>query len=649
MQDCTSVPRGDLRSDDCNFVSPRNFEKLGSRVDAVCRIYFKDNPIKGGSGFLIGPGIILTNNHVIRNKEEAEKAKAQFFYEEGKNPVEVMLNPHEEKGGWFFCSDFPEKGSLDQDHLDFTIVALEGNSKLTDVYKNAFSLFSEAVPKEGQRANIIQHPVLKKAKEKSSFKQLAIRKNKVTHVVRAKCVVHYTTKTRSGSSGSPVMDDEGNLFAVHEGECEEHDKEYCNKAILIEPIADKVTKAGYKEKIQTWRLAPPLMQKQTFAVVSSKLVEKKAKEAEKAVEDLLRMPDYDFAALASAQEKLRKAFQGLDKACQPRSENLQNLDNLLRGANFDLSKKRCLPKTLWNDDSVEMLAEALDQLSICNEEEFLSFVADYKESTAYEFCLGFYYETIGQNTEACQAYYKLGRSYLEDPSAEEICQNCIQKGRSLEDKKTQEKKKTLIRQAFQSLLQNIAPTNRPLCYIHYLPHDKDSESWIEKYLLPDLNALNCQRFYAKDDTTPGRNLVHQMATEIEKADYVFIASSKKLVLVDKAYNDLDIISKTGRAGEYLASRLADPDKVKYSTFPFIIQGEGKESKFELTAVEAEDQLARNDEEYHRTALGYFCAIAKAESKVEVNVQELSTSFEKYKGKILLDEPGIEAEIIEKKK
>src|SRR5579862_3526495 len=74
-----------------NYSDIEHFSKLSNRRFAVCRIVLANG--RGGTGFLIGKDLILTNNHVLDNPETALKAKVVFFHTTKSKGVEVGLDP----------------------------------------------------------------------------------------------------------------------------------------------------------------------------------------------------------------------------------------------------------------------------------------------------------------------------------------------------------------------------------------------------------------------------------------------------------------------------------------------------------------------------------------------------------------------------
>src|SRR5262245_54324850 len=79
-----------------------NFLDRGRRAaDAVCRIKVPSNGGAWyGTGFLVGPRLLLTNHHVIGNTDEASQCETEFGYEHDldgvlRAPVSFNLRPHE--------------------------------------------------------------------------------------------------------------------------------------------------------------------------------------------------------------------------------------------------------------------------------------------------------------------------------------------------------------------------------------------------------------------------------------------------------------------------------------------------------------------------------------------------------------------------
>lgn len=193
------------------YSDPKMVLKLHDRSLIVCQIVLADNG--KGTGFLIGKDMIMTNNHVVDSLEVARSAKALFFHTTHSEPVEVDLNPDD----CFYTSSTPDAlgiKPLTITHLDFTIVSIKSHPKIAEISHLAFSIFQPRALKKESHANVIHHPV---GSDGSTYQKLSFRENLIKQIISN--TLHYTTATLPGSSGAPVMDDEGNLIALHRGTC----------------------------------------------------------------------------------------------------------------------------------------------------------------------------------------------------------------------------------------------------------------------------------------------------------------------------------------------------------------------------------------------------------------------------------------------
>ena len=214
--------------------------RLHERTQVVCRIVLETG--QSGTGFLIGKDLIMTNHHVLESKETAYKAKAVFFY---TNPhqegVTVDIDPDQ-----FFCtSPTPDRlgfKPITKIKLDFTIVSIKSHPKITNISHLAFSIFNSPELKIGNYANIIHHPVENNG---SSTQKVSFRDNVVKESTLF--TLHYTTYTMPGSSGAPVMDDEGNLIALHRAACRELLQALLNEDVLKAFLKQLFPKAAFSQ------------------------------------------------------------------------------------------------------------------------------------------------------------------------------------------------------------------------------------------------------------------------------------------------------------------------------------------------------------------------------------------------------------------
>ncbi len=154
IEDQQSDPNGFERIIGESDLMSINFLDRGRRsADAVCRIKL---PMDGGqaygTGFLVGPRLLMTNNHVLASAAEAAQAEAEFGYEHDvdgvlKDPIQFNLDPHQ----IFFTSA----------ELDVTLVAVAAISE-GGVPVDRFG-WLPLIPVrgkvlDGEWVSIIQHP-----------------------------------------------------------------------------------------------------------------------------------------------------------------------------------------------------------------------------------------------------------------------------------------------------------------------------------------------------------------------------------------------------------------------------------------------------------------------------------------------------------
>ena len=156
--------------------------------------------IRLGTGFLVTPRLMMTNNHVLETAAQAGAAELEldFYRREGgaTTPVQrFRLEPD-----LFFVTDVP---------LDFSIVAVEATNSQGDSLdgRGWHALIGESGKAVvGERINIIQHPA-------GEPQAVAVHENQLVDVTGD--FVHYETDTQGGSSGAPVFNDEWDLVALH--------------------------------------------------------------------------------------------------------------------------------------------------------------------------------------------------------------------------------------------------------------------------------------------------------------------------------------------------------------------------------------------------------------------------------------------------
>ena len=151
-----------------------------------------DGGTEAGTGFMIAPDLLMTNNHVIVSQEEAEKAEYTFNYQLDKTGKESPIITVKALNNGKFYTNL---------ELDYTVVKLHN----VPDFGNPLKLKNKQI-RQDERVAIIQHPG-------GHLKKISIQNNFVAYADTKD--VQYTTSTLPGSSGSPVFDDDFQVVAIH--------------------------------------------------------------------------------------------------------------------------------------------------------------------------------------------------------------------------------------------------------------------------------------------------------------------------------------------------------------------------------------------------------------------------------------------------
>lgn len=146
-----------------------------------------------GTGFLITPNLLLTNNHVIPDADVLNNTLFRFNYEENFLGEAQTPSEYRAKSNGIFHTN---------KDLDYTIVELEGEP---GIKWDCLPLAARDI-RQNSRVNIIQHPM-------GRPKEISFQNNFVEYV--GGNVVQYVTSTLGGSSGSPVFNDGWEVVALH--------------------------------------------------------------------------------------------------------------------------------------------------------------------------------------------------------------------------------------------------------------------------------------------------------------------------------------------------------------------------------------------------------------------------------------------------
>lgn len=152
-----------------------------------------------GTFFMISRDLLMTNHHVIGTRERAKELFAEFNYEldeaaKEREPTHFALAPQD-----FFHTD---------PGLDFTVIALGAHLDGT-MQRDEFGiapLVTEDPHFIDTFVNIIQHP-------NTERKQIVFRENRL--VCHPADYLTYNADALTGSSGSPVFNDDWKVVGLH--------------------------------------------------------------------------------------------------------------------------------------------------------------------------------------------------------------------------------------------------------------------------------------------------------------------------------------------------------------------------------------------------------------------------------------------------
>ncbi len=219
-----------------NDLMPVSYLEYGLRVSqSVGRVNIRstNRRITGyGTGSMISPRLMITNNHVLQNTSQSQYSQIEFNYQSDPNG--------EMHSSQIFDLD-PDTFFLTNPKLDYTVVAVK-NKQDSQASLSSFG-WTRLIEEEGkvvigEYVNIIQHP-------SGEPKQLALRENQVVDLLDD--FLHYLTDTAPGSSGAPVFNDQWELLGIHHSGVPDKDSEG-----NILTIDGKIWRSGMGESRVKW-------------------------------------------------------------------------------------------------------------------------------------------------------------------------------------------------------------------------------------------------------------------------------------------------------------------------------------------------------------------------------------------------------------
>jgi hypothetical protein len=192
---------------------------MDQRERIVCSIQEKGKFV--GTGFLIGKNLIMTAEHVISNCDLSE-TELLFFYDEDHPHHQINFSLQEDSvlhsSKILSRIPLPTEGALDFAIIRFNIgwrwkLCHPFNlGAVVELAQDASAFFQPPVGNPTwKRANIIQYP------KDYGVKHITFRDNRIEKI--RDFSIHYKSSTKGGSSGSPVLSDEGKFIGLHTSEC----------------------------------------------------------------------------------------------------------------------------------------------------------------------------------------------------------------------------------------------------------------------------------------------------------------------------------------------------------------------------------------------------------------------------------------------
>ena len=172
------------------------------RARAVARIEISDRIgfVGHGTGFLVSPRLLLTNNHVLESAQTAATSRCEFNFQ-----LDINQKPRRST----FFAFAPDEFFVTDVDLDFTLVAVQtpnAQDQRLDEFGQIALIDESGKIVNGEKVNIIQHPG-------GQLKQVALHDNQLVDILGD--FLHYESDTMRGSSGSPVFNDQWEAVALH--------------------------------------------------------------------------------------------------------------------------------------------------------------------------------------------------------------------------------------------------------------------------------------------------------------------------------------------------------------------------------------------------------------------------------------------------
>lgn len=189
--------------DETNDLQSASFLSLGARTVRTTARISTNNRLRRlpiGTGFLVSPRLLMTNNHVLSDPDEASRTVAEFNYELDADSAQNTIASYRLEPDVLFLTDA---------HLDYTVVALAPSTDgrtAGDAFGWNGLMAQQGKIIIGESLNVVGHPM-------GRLKEVTIRNG--TLQFQHDDFLQYTTDTEPGNSGSPIYNDQWEVVALH--------------------------------------------------------------------------------------------------------------------------------------------------------------------------------------------------------------------------------------------------------------------------------------------------------------------------------------------------------------------------------------------------------------------------------------------------
>lgn len=195
-----------------NMIASRFLHEGSDIAHSVCRIVTYPDREAKGTGFMISPRVMMTNQHVIASAADAKGYILEFDYYTNDDGEKIEASS-------FFLAPEELFVKSDQDELDYAVIAVqEVNEQGENISNFGWNKLIEERGKIqiGEHVNIIHHPG-------GDPQKISIRQNYLMKLDDSNRL-DYMSDTMEGSSGAPVYNEEWEVVGLHRASDEMKDE-----------------------------------------------------------------------------------------------------------------------------------------------------------------------------------------------------------------------------------------------------------------------------------------------------------------------------------------------------------------------------------------------------------------------------------------